>query len=136
MEQKAQEEDASLLKFSKEFETAETLLISEVHMLMENRKIQNETSEEDKELPKVFLKTLEYCERFSRFKNKETIIAVRNMLVQKANFHKYEIASLANLCPENSEEAKALIPSLEDKIDNDDLQKVLDDLQTKRSFQC
>jgi DNA-directed RNA polymerase II subunit RPB4 len=60
-----------------EFENAETLLISEVHMLMENRKMQHEASEEDKDLPKVFLKTLEYCERFSRFKNKETIIAVR-----------------------------------------------------------
>jgi DNA-directed RNA polymerase II subunit RPB4 len=41
------------------------------------RRLQNEAGEEEKELPKVFLKTLEYCERFSRFKNKETIIAVR-----------------------------------------------------------
>ena len=41
------------------------------------RRQQHESSEEDKELPKMFLKTLEYCERFSRFKNKETIIAVR-----------------------------------------------------------
>jgi hypothetical protein len=32
-----QEEDASQLKFPKEFEDAETLLISEVHMLMQNR---------------------------------------------------------------------------------------------------
>jgi hypothetical protein len=31
------------------------------------------------------------------------------MLVQRS-FHKYEVAALANLCPENSEEAKALIP--------------------------
>ncbi|CAF0706130.1 unnamed protein product [Brachionus calyciflorus] len=136
LEQKQQEEDASILKFPKEFENSETLLISEVHMLMENRRAQNESSEEEKELPPVFLKTLEYCERFSRFKNKETIIAVRNMLVQKTNFHKFEIASLANLCPENSEEAKALIPSLENKIENEDLQKILDDIQTKRSFQC
>lgn len=44
---------------------------------MEYRRIQNEQKEEEQELPKVFLKTLEYCERFSRFKNKETIIAVR-----------------------------------------------------------
>lgn len=28
------------------------------------------------------------------------------------NFHKYEVAAIANLCPENSEEAKALIPRL------------------------
>ena len=32
------------------------------------------------------------------------------MLVQKNNFHKYEVAALANLCPEKAEEAKALIP--------------------------
>jgi DNA-directed RNA polymerase II subunit RPB4 len=59
------------------------------------------------------------------------------MLVQSNNqFHKYEVAALANLCPENSDEAKSLMPSLENKIDNDDLQKILDDIQTKRSFQC
>ncbi len=57
------------------------------------------------------------------------------MLVSN-NFHKYEVAAIANLCPENYEEAKALIPSLEHKIENDDLQKILDDIQTKRSFQC
>lgn len=33
-----------------------------------------------------------------------------SMLVQKTNFHKFEIASLANLCPVDSDEAKALIP--------------------------
>jgi hypothetical protein len=33
-----------------------------------------------------------------------------SMLVQKNNFHKYEVAALANLCPEKAEEAKALIP--------------------------
>jgi hypothetical protein len=31
------------------------------------------------------------------------------MLASK-NFHKYEVAAIANLCPENYEEAKALIP--------------------------
>ncbi len=37
LDMKPQEEDASVLKFPKEFEHAETLLISEVHMLMDNR---------------------------------------------------------------------------------------------------
>ena len=32
-----------------------------------------------------------------------------SMLASKS-FHKFEVAALANLCPENSEEAKALIP--------------------------
>jgi len=33
------------------------------------------------------------------------------LLVQK-KLHKFELATLANLCPETSEEAKALIPRL------------------------
>ena len=41
MDNKPQEEDAAQLKFPKEFENAETLLISEVHMLMENRLVKN-----------------------------------------------------------------------------------------------
>jgi DNA-directed RNA polymerase II subunit RPB4 len=77
VEQKQQEEDASILKFPKEFENAETLLISEVHSLMEERRQEYEKSEESLELPKVFLKTHEYCERFSRFKNRETIASIR-----------------------------------------------------------
>lgn len=46
-------------------------------MLLQERRELNEKSEEEKELPKVFTKTLEYCDRFSHFKNNDTIIAVR-----------------------------------------------------------
>ncbi|XP_049431530.1 DNA-directed RNA polymerase II subunit RPB4 isoform X1 [Epinephelus fuscoguttatus] len=103
------EEDASQLLFPKEFENAETLLNSEVHMLLEHRKQQNESAEDEQELSEVFMKTLNYTARFSRFKNRETITAVRSLLLQK-KLHKFELASLANLCPEAAEEAKALIP--------------------------
>ena len=34
-----------------------------------------------------------------------------SLLVQK-KLHKFELASLANLCPESSDEAKSLIPRL------------------------
>lgn len=60
-----------------EFENAETLLISEVHMLLEHRKAQNESAEDEQEFSDVFLKTLTYTDRFRKFKNKETIAAVR-----------------------------------------------------------
>ena len=56
-----------------------------------------------------FMKTLNYCERFSKFKNRATIKAIRELLNQK-KLHKFELAALANLCPETPEEAKALIP--------------------------
>lgn len=62
---------------SAEFENSETLLNSEVHMLLEHRKQQNESAEDEQELSEVFMKTLNYTARFSRFKNRETITAVR-----------------------------------------------------------
>ena len=51
------------------------------------------------------------------------------------NLHKFEIAQLINLCPENAEEAKALIPSLESKIDDEELDNLLRDLHNKKTFQ-
>ncbi|KFP86522.1 DNA-directed RNA polymerase II subunit RPB4, partial [Acanthisitta chloris] len=120
-----------------EFETAETLLNSEVHMLLEHRKQQNESAEDEQELSEVFMKTLNYTARFSRFKNRETIAIVvfpYSLLLQK-KLHKFELACLANLCPETAEEAKALIPSLEGRFEDEELQQILDDIQTKRSFQ-
>lgn len=128
------EEDATELQFPKEFESAETLLISEVTMLLEHRKQQNENAEEEQELSEVFMKTLNYCQRFSRYKNRETIAAVRSLLTQK-KLHKYELAQLANLCPETPEEAKALIPSLEGRFQDEELRHILDDIQTQRSLQ-
>lgn len=101
---------------------------------MSVRKQQNESAEEEQELSEVFMKTLNYCQRFSRFKNRETITAVRSLLMQK-KLHKFELAQLANLCPETPEEAKALIPSLEGRFEDDELRQILDDIQTQRSFQ-
>ncbi|KAH3826580.1 DNA-directed RNA polymerase II subunit RPB4-like isoform X2 [Dreissena polymorpha] len=132
--QDTQEEDASELQFPKEFENAETLMVSEVQMLLEHRKNQNESAEEEQELSEVFMKTLQYTQRFSKFKNRETIGAVRNLLMSK-KLHKFELASLANLCPEEAEEAKSLIPSLEGRFEDDALQQILEDIHTKRSFQ-
>ena len=94
---------------STEFENAETLLNSEVYMLLEHRKKKNESAEEEQELSEVFAKTLNYTQKFSRYKNRETIAQVRSLLGKK-KLHKFELACLANLCPETAEEAKALIP--------------------------
>ena len=120
--------------FLTEFENAETLLISEVHMLLEHRKKQNESSEEEQEFSDVFLKTYNYTGLFRKFKNKETIASVRSLLMSK-KLHKFELAALGNLCPEAPEEAKALIPSLEGRFEDEELRQILDDIGTKRSLQ-
>merc|ERR1711902_312483 len=105
----------------------ETLLISEVHMLLEHRKQQKEQSE-------VFMKTLNYTQRFAKFRNRETIASIRSLLMGK-KLHKVELAALANLCPESPEEARSLIPSLEGRFADEELAGLLEDIQTKRSFQ-
>ncbi|XP_017777770.1 PREDICTED: DNA-directed RNA polymerase II 16 kDa polypeptide-like isoform X2 [Nicrophorus vespilloides] len=128
------EEDAADLQFPKEFENAETLLISEVYMLLKHRKDQNESAEDEQEFSEVFMKTLTYTQRFKKYKNKETISSIRNLLKQK-KLHKFELAAIANLCPETTDEAKSLIPSLEGRFEDEDLQTVLEDIQTKRSLQ-
>ncbi|RMX39409.1 hypothetical protein pdam_00005945 [Pocillopora damicornis] len=122
-------------------------------MLLEHRKTQNEEAEEEQKLSEDFMKTLNYTQTFGRYKNRETIAQVRKPLTThrslvyikteklslklegKKKLHKFELACLANLCPETAEEAKALIPSLEGRFDDDDLQQLQDDIQTHRSFQ-
>ena len=47
--------------------------------------------------------------RFAKFKNVENIASIRSLLTNK-KIHKFEMAALANLCPETPEEAKSLIP--------------------------
>ncbi|CAG9538561.1 unnamed protein product [Cercopithifilaria johnstoni] len=130
----ATDEDATELKFPKEFKQADTLLTSEVYLLLEQRRQQSEQKEEIDAMNNVFIKTLDYTRRIARFKNRETIRAVRTLLATKP-LHKFEVAQIANLCPETSKEAKALIPSLKDKMEDDELDEVLKDLHSKKTFQ-
>lgn len=76
------------------------------------------------------------CYNVTKYKlNIMRIIFLRYSLLMQKKLHKFEIASLANLCPETPEEAKALIPSLEGRLEDEELRTILDDIQTKRSLQ-
>ena len=86
------------------------------------------------EFSEVFMKTLNYTQRFAKFKNMENIASIRQLLTNK-KLHKFELAQLANLCPESPEEAKSLIPSLEGRFDDTEHASLLEDISTKRSFQ-
>ena len=56
-----QEEDSSQLQFPSEFENAETLLNSEVEMLLDHRKSQNENADDEQELSEVSLDKCRGC---------------------------------------------------------------------------
>ncbi|KYQ90606.1 DNA-directed RNA polymerase II subunit 4 [Tieghemostelium lacteum] len=126
-----EEEDLVNLKFPSDLKDAKFLLNSEVAILLEHRK--DIDSAEGIEFPQTFHKTLAYAEKFSRFKTKASIKQVRATL-SKHQLAEYEIACLANLCVETSDEAKSLIPSLKRVKDDDALQSYLDDLANLRKF--
>ncbi|TKR76381.1 hypothetical protein L596_017524 [Steinernema carpocapsae] len=132
-----QKEDASELKFPKEFNKSEkdALMTSEVLLLLEHRQQQSELKEDIEDVKEVFIKTLDYCRRMAKFRNRETIRSVRQTFGNLPQIHKFEEAQLASLVPEGSEEAKALIPSLENKLTDEQLDEVLKELAQRRTFE-
>ncbi|KAK0628145.1 HRDC-like protein [Bombardia bombarda] len=85
-----------------------------------DRKDRNETD--------VLNKTLDYLDAFSRFKQKENVEAVERLLSAHKELTKFERAQIGSLCCDTTEECKTLIPSLADKIGDEDLQELLDEM--------
>jgi DNA-directed RNA polymerase II subunit RPB4 len=96
-------------------------------------------------------KTLDYLEVFARFKDEENIKAVERLLNAHTDLESFERSQLGefycvcfwfvlvanrvgSLCCDNAEEAKSLIPSLQNKITDSDLQELLDELTKLRNF--
>jgi len=52
-----------------------------------------------------------------------------------AKLSEFEMAQIGNLAPSTTEEAKQLIPSLNDRIEDDELQRILDDIITTRRYE-
>lgn len=55
--------------------------------------------------------------------------------MSEMSLSEFEMAQLGNLCPESAEEGKALIQSLSGKLEEDVLQRILDDMSTARRLQ-
>ena len=65
----------------------------------------------------MYLSTKYSCSALVYMHGFSCLLCVFSLLMQK-KLHKFELASLANLCPETAEEAKALIPRYSQKQDN------------------
>ncbi|BFZ54922.1 hypothetical protein PYCC9005_001959 [Savitreella phatthalungensis] len=79
-------------------------------------------------------KTLEYLDVFVKFRTEAATRHVESLLSRAQGLHPFERAQLGTLCPEEAEEAKTLIPSLGPKVDDDDLQILLDEVNEMRRF--
>jgi len=56
-------------------------------------------------------------------------------LLEEKGLEEYELAALANLSPEDPDEAKALIPTLGKKFNDEELSIILKDLASFRRFE-
>ncbi|KAK4545739.1 hypothetical protein LTR36_002693 [Oleoguttula mirabilis] len=84
----------------------------------------------------VYTKTREYVDMFARFKDPKTVTqvdAISSGLLMKGLTH-FERAQLATLCCDSPDEARTLIPSLENKLTDEELQDVLNDISKLRDF--
>ncbi|EHA58335.1 hypothetical protein MCOR27_002103 [Pyricularia oryzae] len=110
-----------------EFEGVETLSYSEAELVLEalEKKRRKEKRYHETE---VLQKTRDHLSLFRRFKTPENVQAAERLLSARPELHKFERAQIASLVPENSDEAKKLIPSLKDKFDDHDLEDLLQEL--------
>ncbi|KAG9232678.1 HRDC-like protein [Amylocarpus encephaloides] len=121
------EEASSELKLG-EFQDVDALTHSEAALVInalvakrkQDRKNVNETE--------ILQKTTDYLEHFARFRQKENVQAVERLLTAHKGLAKFERAQLGSLCCDSCEEAKTLIPSLQDKISDEELQELLDEI--------
>jgi DNA-directed RNA polymerase II subunit RPB4 len=137
--------NATTLQLGEDFQQVHCLFNSEVNILL-----QRALQERHSPLPAAFHQALEYTNRISKFQHQDVAEHVRRLLSEtkdKRKLEEFEIAQLANLCPETSEEAKTLIPSLSNPpqsalqkqnssgMDDDTLQTLLDQLVEAKRFQ-
>ncbi|KAJ2005657.1 RNA polymerase B [Coemansia thaxteri] len=124
--------DAGKLELGEDFQDAECLLISEVKVLLE---AQYESKKEESNFTPVYLKTLEYVQKFSRYTNRDTIKEVRALL-KPTQLAPFECAQLGNLCCTEYDEIKSLVPSIGDKISDDDLDSLLKQMDSLKKYQA
>ncbi|KAI9172142.1 DNA-directed RNA polymerase II subunit rpb4 [Paramyrothecium foliicola] len=123
-----------------EFQNVDTLTLSEAALVLNalvtkrrnDRKNVNETEPfllTSVAVSRMLNQTLNYLDHFARFTRKENVEAVERLLSAHKDLAKFERAQLGSLCCNDADEAKTLIPSLADKITDEDLQELLDEIQ-------
>ncbi|KAB5536625.1 HRDC-like protein [Coniochaeta sp. 2T2.1] len=122
------EEEASTVLKLGEFQDVDTLTLSEASLVINALLAKRKKDRKDRNETEILNKTLDYLDAFARIKGKENVEAAERLLSARKELTKFERAQIGSLCCETADEAKTLIPSLTDKIGDDDLQTLLDEL--------
>ncbi|KAF4469642.1 DNA-directed RNA polymerase II subunit RPB4 [Fusarium albosuccineum] len=121
-------EEASAVLNLGEFQDVDTLTLSEAALVLNALVAKRRNDRKNVNETEMLNQTLGYLDHFARFTQKENVEAVERLLSAHKNLAKFERAQLGSLCCENADEAKTLIPSLADKIKDEDLQDLLDEI--------
>ncbi|KAF7562747.1 hypothetical protein G7046_g1378 [Stylonectria norvegica] len=121
-------EEASVDLNLGEFQNVDTLTLSEASLVLNALVAKRRNDRKNVNETEMLNQTLNYLDHFARFTKKENVEAVERLLSAHKDLAKFERAQLGSLCCENADEAKTLIPSLADKIKDDDLQDLLDEI--------
>ncbi|KAF8851089.1 hypothetical protein BDZ45DRAFT_601978 [Acephala macrosclerotiorum] len=121
------EEAAAELKLG-EFQDVDALTHSEAALVINALVAKRRMDKKNINETEMLIKTTDYLDHFARFKRKENVEAVERLLSAHKELAKFERAQLGSLCCDTAEEAKTLIPSLQDKITDEELQELLDEI--------
>lgn len=111
-----------------DFQDVDTLTLSEAALVLNALVSKRRADRKNVNETEMLGATLKYLDNFARFTQKENVEAVERLLSAHKDLAKFERAQLGSLCCENADEAKTLIPSLQDKIKDEDLQDLLDEI--------
>ncbi|KAJ0121435.1 hypothetical protein N8I77_004380 [Diaporthe amygdali] len=122
------DEDVSTNVILGEFQDVDTLTLSEASLVINALVAKRRNDRKGFQETEILAQTVDYLDAFARFKQKENVEAVERLLSSHKNLNKFERAQIGSLCCDSAEEAKTLIPSLANKIDDDVLQDLLDQM--------
>lgn len=144
------EEASSVLSLGPEFTDVPTLSLSEARILISAiTDAQRRTNKNFRE-NEVLQKTQDYLEVFARFKQQATVTQLESMLRNVPGLESYERSQLgmsltpffiglilttvstATLLPSDPDEAKTLVPSIANKITDDAMREVCDQMDEMR----
>ncbi|KAM3514755.1 hypothetical protein MY11210_001596 [Beauveria gryllotalpidicola] len=121
-------EEASATLNLGEFHNVDTLTLSEASLVLNALVAKRRNDRKNVNETEMLNQTLSYLDHFARFTQKENVEAVERLLSTHKDLAKFERAQLGSLCCETADEAKTLIPSLADKITDEDLKELLEEI--------
>ncbi|KAJ4163248.1 hypothetical protein LMH87_004989 [Akanthomyces muscarius] len=106
----------------------DTLTVSEASLIINAVMAKRRQAPENLRYNPILQNTLNYCDAFARYRTRESIEAVERLLSAYPELAKSERAQLGSFCCRDADEAKTVIPSPVDKVDDEKLQELLDEL--------